>query len=207
MDELDISKEVTTRIPTINGEFKLDLFYEAKTGKEHMAFTLGDLKGGVPPLIRIHSECFTGDVLGSLRCDCGPQLAASLKMISSEGRGALIYLRQEGRGIGLVEKLKAYNLQDEGLDTVDANEALGHCSDCRNYDIGAYILKEIGANTIRLITNNPSKIEGLEDAGIVVIDRVPIEMEIHDTNRQYIQTKVEKMNHIIDMDKVVYAEK
>lgn len=203
MDKLGISREVSTRIPTKNGEFKLILFYEAKSGKEHLAFTLGDLKGDPPPLIRIHSECFTGDVFGSLRCDCGPQLSASLRMISEEGRGALVYLRQEGRGIGLGEKLKAYNLQDEGLDTVDANEALGHCSDCRNYEIGAYILKEIGAKTIRLITNNPAKIEGLEDAGIEITDRIPIEMEIHDNNRQYIQTKVERMNHIIDMERVL----
>jgi len=203
MKKMDITREVTTRIPTKNGEFQLHLFYESETGKEHLAFTLGDLNGGTPPLVRIHSECFTGDVLGSLRCDCGPQLSASLKMISEEGRGALIYLRQEGRGIGLIDKLKAYNLQDDGMDTVDANEALGHCSDCRNYNIGAYILNEIGVKTVRLITNNPAKIEGLEESGIVVKGRVPIEMKIDDHNRSYIQTKVERMNHIIDMEKVI----
>jgi len=200
MKDLNVTRKVTARIPTEYGEFQLHLYYEAETEKEHMAFTLGNLKEESPPLIRIHSECFTGDVLGSLRCDCGLQLSASLKMISKEGRGALIYLRQEGRGIGLIEKLKAYNLQDEGMDTVDANEALGHCADCRNYDVGAYILKELGAKTIRLITNNPAKIEGLEDSGIVVVDRVPIEMEINDYNRRYIQTKADRMNHIINME-------
>jgi len=203
MKDLNVTRKVTARIPTEYGEFQLHLFYELETKKEHMAFTLGNLKGGSPPLVRIHSECFTGDVLGSLRCDCGPQLSASLKMISEEGRGALIYLRQEGRGIGLIEKLKAYNLQDDGMDTVEANEALGHCADCRNYDVGAYILKEIGAKTIRLITNNPAKIEGLEDSGIVVVDRVPIEMKIDEHNRRYIKTKADRMNHIINMENVL----
>lgn len=199
MDFKILSKKVTARIPTKYGDFQLSLFLEESTGKEHLAYTLGDLRAGNPPLVRIHSECFTGDVLGSLRCDCGPQLEASLKMIGEEGHGALIYLRQEGRGIGLIEKLKAYNLQDEGMDTVEANEELGHCADCRNYEIGAYILKEIGATKIRLITNNPAKITGLEESGIIVVDRIPIVMEIDEYNRFYIQTKVERMNHLIDM--------
>jgi len=197
-----ILKLVTSRIPTRYGEFKLHLFFEPDTGKEHLALTIGNLSEEAPPLIRIHSECFTGDVLGSLRCDCGPQLAASLKIIGKEGRGALIYLRQEGRGIGLIEKLKAYNLQDEGMDTVEANLALGHCADCRDYKIRAMILKELGVINIRLITNNPAKIEGLEDSGITVKERIPIETEIIEDNRKYIRTKAERMNHIIDMGKL-----
>ncbi|MDX9801437.1 MAG: GTP cyclohydrolase II [Spirochaetia bacterium] len=194
-----IFKIVTSRIPTRYGEFHLHLFFEPDTGKEHLALTIGNPAEGRAPLVRIHSECFTGDVLGSLRCDCGPQLAASLKMIGDERRGALIYLRQEGRGIGLIEKLKAYNLQDGGLDTVEANISLGHCADCRDYRIGAIILKELGIKEIRLITNNPAKIEGLEDSGITVEERIPIETEITEDNCRYIRTKAERMNHIINM--------
>jgi GTP cyclohydrolase II len=201
MKEMNISNKVSSRIPTEYGEFQLHLFYDSDNGKEHLAFIMGDLEGDDPPLVRIHSECFTGDVLGSLRCDCGFQLSAALKMISEEKRGALIYLRQEGRGIGLLDKLKAYNLQDGGLDTVDANLALGHCADSRNYSAGAYILEELGIIRIRLITNNPAKIEGLEDSGLIVTERIPIETEIIEDNRRYIETKALRMNHLIKMDK------
>lgn len=201
MKKINISRKVSTRIPTEQGDFELHLFYDSENGKEHLALTMGDLKGDSPPLVRIHSECFTGDVLGSLRCDCGFQLSAAMKMISSEKRGILIYLRQEGRGIGLIEKLKAYNLQDKGLDTVDANLALGHCADSRSYEAGVYILKEMGLEKIRLITNNPAKIEGLEELGITVEERIPIIAEISDNNRRYIETKTVRMNHMINMDK------
>ncbi len=199
--EAKIENIVISRIPTKYGEFQLRLYYDPDTGKEHMAFTLGNLNEGKPPLIRIHSECFTGDVLGSLRCDCGPQLEVSLQMISMEQKGAVIYLRQEGRGIGLTEKLKAYNLQDAGMDTVDANIALGHYADCRDYRIGVSILNEMGLKDIRLITNNPAKIEGLENYGINIHERVPIEIEILEDNRRYIETKAVRMNHLIDIHK------
>jgi 3,4-dihydroxy 2-butanone 4-phosphate synthase/GTP cyclohydrolase II len=198
-----IEHRVSTRIPTSAGEFTLHLYREIGDNKEHLAFTYGSWSPGEAVLVRMHSECFTGDVLGSRRCDCGEQLNAAISEIAKAGKGAVVYLRQEGRGIGLEEKLKAYNLQDDGLDTVDANLALGHSADSRDYGIGAAILKDLGIVSLKLLTNNPAKMNGLEEYGIRVEQRIPLEMEIHDHNKEYLHTKVLRMNHIIDLHHIV----
>jgi len=190
---------VQTRIPTAHGEFTLHYYSNNIDDKEHMAFVKGDVanKKGIP--VRIHSECFTGDVLGSRRCDCGEQLDMALQLIDKAGCGVLIYLRQEGRGIGLLKKLQAYNLQDEGLDTVDANIHLGHLADERVYDFAALMLEDLGVESISLITNNPKKIEELIKLGVQVDQRIPIETNIHHDNEGYLKTKVEKMSHMLTM--------
>jgi len=190
---------VQTRIPTAHGEFTLHYFSNNIDKKEHIAFVKGDVanKQGIP--VRIHSECFTGDVLGSRRCDCGEQLDMALHLINKTGCGVLIYLRQEGRGIGLLKKLQAYNLQDKGLDTVDANIHLGHLADEREYDFAALMLENLNVKSISLITNNPNKIEELLKLGIQVNQRIPIETNIHHDNQEYLKTKVEKMSHMLSM--------
>ena len=190
---------VKTRIPTAHGEFILHYYSNNLDKKEHIAFVKGDVANtsGIP--VRIHSECFTGDVLGSRRCDCGEQLDMALQLIDEAGCGILIYLRQEGRGIGLLKKLQAYNLQDDGLDTVDANIHLGHLADEREYDIAALMLEDLKVKSISLITNNPKKIEGLVKLGIQVDKRIPIETHVHNDNQHYLKTKVEKMSHMMSM--------
>jgi GTP cyclohydrolase II len=190
---------VQTRIPTENGDFTLHYYSNNLDEKEHIAFVKGDVSGkqGVP--VRIHSECFTGDVLGSRRCDCGEQLEMALQLIEKAGCGVLIYLRQEGRGIGLLKKLQAYNLQDQGLDTVDANIHLGHLADERQYDFAALMLEDLKVKSIALLTNNPNKIDGLLQLGIKVDQRIPIEPHIHHDNKDYLKTKVEKMRHMLSM--------
>ncbi len=187
---------VKTRIPTQYGEFVLH-YYNTIDNKEHIAFVKGEVKNKENVLVRIHSECFTGDVLGSRRCDCGEQLDMALRMISEAGSGAVLYLRQEGRGIGLLKKLQAYNLQDEGLDTVDANLHLGHLADEREYDIAALMLQTLEITSINLMTNNPSKIEALAKLGVNVQQRIPVETDAHTDNKNYLKTKVEKMHHIL----------
>ena len=194
-----VESRVKTRIPTENGEFMLHLYRDLMTEKEHMAFSYGNWAKDDPVLVRLHSECFTGDVLGSIRCDCGEQLEAAISRIAVEGAGVLVYLRQEGRGIGLEEKLKAYNLQDSGMDTVEANLALGHSADARDYRPGAAILLDLGIDRVRMLTNNPAKMDGLESCGVRVSERVPLEMTIHDENRDYMTTKARRMNHLIDL--------
>lgn len=193
--QLIIKKQVSTLIPSKYGPFELSLFTTNQDNKEHLVLTYGAVKKSLDVLVRIHSECFTGDILGSLRCDCGEQLQLSMSKIAMEGRGIIIYLRQEGRGIGLVEKLKTYNLQDLGKDTIDANLALGHKEDERSYEIAAQILKDFQIKSMRLLTNNPKKIEALTNYNLSVTARVPIKGPICSHNAFYLLTKVKKMQH------------
>ncbi len=190
---------VQTRIPTEFGEFSLHYYTNTLDNKEHVAFVKGQVQHQESVLVRIHSECFTGDVFGSRRCDCGEQLHLALKLIAEAGCGVLIYLRQEGRGIGLLKKLQAYNLQDQGLDTVDANLHLGHLADEREYDIAGLILAELQINSIQLLTNNPNKIEKLQQLGITVKQRIAVETSVHRDNLHYLKTKVEKMQHFLHL--------
>ncbi len=190
---------VQTRIPTEHGDFILHYFSNSADDKEHIAFVKGEIAGREKVPVRIHSECFTGDVLGSRRCDCGEQLDLALAIIEQYGCGVLIYLRQEGRGIGLLKKLQAYNLQDQGLDTVDANIHLGHLADEREYDIAAMILESLQLKSVALITNNPKKIDELKRLGIAVDERIPSEAQIHKDNQDYLKTKVEKMQHMLSI--------
>lgn len=194
-----IKNLVQTRIPTRYGEFVLHYYSNNIDTKEHVAFVKGSIANQSRVPVRIHSECFTGDVLGSRRCDCGEQLDKALQIISNAGQGVLIYLRQEGRGIGLLKKLQAYNLQDQGMDTVDANIHLGHLDDERDYTFAALMLQDLGVNSIQLITNNPRKIDALTQLGINVEDRIPIESVFHNDNRAYLTTKVEKMSHLLTL--------
>ena len=183
---------VEARMPTKFGNFKLIAFPGESKEKEDLALVMGKI--GNNPLVRIHSECFTGDVLHSMRCDCGEQLDLAMQRIAEEGNGIIVYLRQEGRGIGLVNKLKAYNLQDEGMDTVEANIALGFSAELRDYDNASKILKNLGINKVRLLTNNPAKVEELEKKDFVV-EQVTHKSEANDENRDYLETKASKMNH------------
>lgn len=191
------TRQVTARLPTAEGEFQLCLYTNGQDTKEHLALIMGEVGGKQHVLVRIHSECFTGDVLGSRRCDCGEQLHRSLKAIAEAGSGVLIYLRQEGRGIGLLDKLRAYNLQDQGFDTVEANLLLGHQPDERDYLVAADILEDMGVYSVRLLTNNPLKIRGLVELGIPVTARVPLQGEVHADNIEYLRTKVLRMQHLL----------
>ena len=195
----ELKNLVQTRIPTRHGEFTLYYYANNIDDKEHIAFVMGSVGGKESVPTRIHSECFTGDVLGSRRCDCGEQLDMALKMISKAGFGVLIYLRQEGRGIGLLKKLQAYNLQDEGMDTVDANIHLGHLADEREYTIAAMMLKGLEVKSINLITNNPKKIEELKKLDIQVDGRIPIETGYHNENVNYLKAKAKKMRHMLSV--------
>lgn len=192
------------RIPNVYGEFQLCLFSNSIDDKEHLALYMGDLAGGEDVLVRVHSECFTGDVLGSQRCDCGEQLDRSMQMIGEAGRGAVVYMRQEGRGIGLGEKLRAYVLQDMGHDTVDANLLLGHEADARDYTVASLIIRDLGIRSVRLMTNNPSKIDELTDLGIQVTERVPLHpRSVNHNNRKYLFTKIRRMNHLMDIEEPI----
>ncbi|PJE79465.1 GTP cyclohydrolase-2 [invertebrate metagenome] len=185
-----------SRLPTPYGEFKIHGFEDSETGKEHIALSMGDLSSGGPVLARVHSECLTGDALFSMRCDCGAQLQAALQKISEEGRGILLYLRQEGRGIGLINKVRAYHLQDHGLDTVEANEELGFAPDLRRYDMCKPMLDYLGVKRLRLMTNNPLKVDALVELGIDVVSRIPHEAGQNPHNEHYLATKVYKMGHL-----------
>ena len=196
---VSVTNLVTSRIPSPWGTFALSLYENDQDEKEHLAYVFGDIHGQENVLARVHSECFTGDVLGSQRCDCGEQLHNALTLIASEGAGILIYMRQEGRGIGLREKLRAYNLQDEGYDTVDANLILGHQADSRDYSIAAAILQNQGVRSIRLITNNPDKIEDLRGHGITITDRVAVPSTLLPDNEKYLRTKALRMHHLLNL--------
>ena len=183
-------------MPTAHGEFKLRMYRSRVTGLEHLALIKGNVGDGEPALVRVHSECFTGDVLGSERCDCGPQLHTAMEMIEREGRGAVLYMRQEGRGIGLANKLHAYKKQEQGMDTVEANVALGFAPGLRDYGEGAQMLVDLGIHKLRLLTNNPCKIAGLEGYGLEIVERVPIVIPANVHDKRYLDTKREKMGHI-----------
>jgi len=198
---------VSVNFPTKYGVFKLKLYESEIDDHHHLAVVKGDVTTDEPVLVRVHSECLTGDVLGSLRCDCGDQLSYALKMIEKEGRGVVLYMRQEGRGIGLSNKIKAYKLQDNGIDTVDANIMLGFDPDLRDYGIGAQILSDLGITKIRLMTNNPKKVIGLEGYGLEIVERVTIEVPITHENASYMQTKKDKMGHILTMGNFKTKEK
>ena len=197
--DLSVSKEAEAKLPTKFGDFKVCGFKEKHSEKCHLALIKGDITTNEPVLVRVHSECLTGDALGSRKCDCGEQYAKAMEMIEEEGRGILLYMRQEGRGIGLLNKLKAYALQDTGLDTVDANLALGFKADMRDYKVSADMLKILGINRINLITNNPTKIQGLEKYNIEVAERVSIQMPLNKNDEFYLKTKKERMNHLLNI--------
>ena len=193
-----VRRTVQTVLPTSEGRFDLHLYESTLDGDHHLALTMGDLSSPAPVLVRVHSQCLTGDVFGSQRCDCGEQMHAALQAISREGRGVFLYMRQEGRGIGLPNKLRAYALQDTGVDTVEANRRLGFPADLRDYGIGAQVLADLGLSLVRLMTNNPRKIVGLEAYGIEVIERVPLEMAPRGSNQAYLRTKRDKLGHLLD---------
>jgi len=192
-----IERVSEVEMPTKYGDFKAITYTSKITKENHLALIKGDIKDGKPVTVRVHSECLTGDVFGSMRCDCGEQLADAMKRIATEGRGVFLYMRQEGRGIGFINKIKAYSLQDQGMDTVEANHALGFPADLRDYGQGAEILVDLGIKKIRLLTNNPKKISGIEGFGLEIIERIPIQMNHNEQNIRYLKTKKEKMGHIL----------
>ncbi len=192
----ELRRQDAVQLPTAWGEFTLVPYVEAQSGLCHVALVCGRATGDPPPLVRLHSECLTGDVFGSQRCDCGSQLQAALRRIAREGQGVLVYLRQEGRGIGLANKLLAYALQDQGLDTVDANRALGFPDDARDYGIAVTVLRDLGIGSLRLLTNNPRKVEALAAAGFAV-KRVPLQVPAVAANRRYLETKATRLGHLL----------
>jgi 3,4-dihydroxy 2-butanone 4-phosphate synthase/GTP cyclohydrolase II len=200
MREKLVTRVVDTHLPTRYGAFRLFMYRSETDQKEHLALVKGEIDPDKPALVRVHSECLTGDVFGSLRCDCSEQLVAALHMVERSGSGIILYMRQEGRGIGLLNKLKAYTLQDQGLDTVEANEKLGFRADLRDYGIGAQILRDLGVVKMALLTNNPKKVVGLGGYGLQIVERIPLEMDPNEVNQRYLQTKRDKLGHLILVD-------
>jgi 3,4-dihydroxy 2-butanone 4-phosphate synthase / GTP cyclohydrolase II len=194
-------RSATAELPTVFGAFKLIAYENSIDNMTHLALVIGEINPDEPTLVRVHSECLTGDVFASLRCDCGNQLHQAMKQIAEHGSGALIYMRQEGRGIGLLNKIRAYELQDTGKDTVEANEALGFAADLRDYGVGAQIMVDLGLKKIRLLTNNPRKVKGLEGYDLNIVERVPLEIEPCQYNCNYLSTKKEKLGHYLNMAK------
>ncbi|HEY80345.1 MAG TPA: GTP cyclohydrolase II [Anaerolineae bacterium] len=199
---IHVQQLACARIPTDYGKFYLCLYENSKDDKEHLALVMGEVRDQDNVLVRVHSECFTGDVLGSRRCDCGDQLHGAMRIIGEAGQGVVLYLRQEGRGIGLLDKLRAYNLQDQGYDTVEANLMLGHQADEREYDIAAAMLADLGVRSILLLTNNPDKVESLRALGVDVRERVPIQAPVRPENAFYLSTKAIRMRHQIDLNRL-----
>lgn len=202
-----VTKVVSTNLPTRHGTFVLHLYKSATDEHEHLALVKGTISPDTPTLVRVHSECLTGDILGSLRCDCSDQLVSALRQVEAEGTGVVLYMRQEGRGIGLANKLRAYHLQDQGLDTVEANEELGFRADLRDYGIGAQILRDLGVGRMRLLTNNPKKIVGLSGYGLEIVERIPLEVHPNAHNEKYLSAKRDKLGHLLLFDTKEQREK
>jgi 3,4-dihydroxy 2-butanone 4-phosphate synthase/GTP cyclohydrolase II len=194
-----VEKVATANLPTEIGEFKIAGYRSLDSSEEFVVLYKGEMRKDIPTLVRIHSQCLTGDVFGSIKCDCGPQLHKAMEMIEAEGRGAIVYQQQEGRGIGIINKIRAYALQDKGADTVEANEKLGFEVDARNYQQCAEILFDLGLCKVRVMSNNPEKLKALEEAGLQIVERVPIDVEAQEPAAHYLKTKKEKLGHLIDL--------
>ena len=195
---LSVEKVATANLPTQTGDFRIAGYRSLNSSEEFVVLLKGEMNPNIPTLVRIHSQCLTGDVFGSIKCDCGPQLQKAMELIEAEGRGAIVYQQQEGRGIGIINKIRAYALQDEGADTVEANERLGFEVDSREYQQCAEILFDLGLCKVRVLSNNPDKIHALEEAGLQVVERVPIEVESQEPAAHYMRTKKEKLGHLLD---------